>query len=439
MSVQTQKNTMSVLVAKDHTEITTATVQITDPSTAGTFIADGQVVILDSSDNVMTPGTTVSQSPYFRIVAREGATASTAKLNYSARMRGVDLLQATYKAYSAPVEQISYVGYNGTTGSIDNTGTDYLLTVVNDWDDQMWSQQKNRTVYDYTSTAPTQLTIAKSFSYQVNQAGFNSTLLGTGPWIKAEMLNDSTTASNLTGSPTITIVNGSDVATFSNTVATNGLAVGDILRIGGNAASTTTAVYYVSAVPSTDSSLTSSQVKLHTYYQGVSQAATAMGTGYDRVTGATNYGLRFTGLALTWGIPPYSDFKYKKVSFHLELLGFGTTVKSDPSTTPSKGNGSGYEVSEWEYFAMGNEGALNRTIIPLPLGRTQAVSTSTYDTFYLEAADKTGGGPVTGVVPMKIQTFLFLMSGSGTNPAAAKNNLRGQLNPYLNSIGIASV
>ncbi len=88
---------------------------------------------------------------------------------------------------------------------------------------------------------------------------------------------------------------------------------------------------------------------------------------------------------------------------------------------------------------MGNEGALNRTIIPLPLGRTQAVSTSTYDTFYLESADKTGGGPVTGVVPMKIQTFLFLMSGSSTNAAAAKNNLRSQLNPYLNSLGIASV
>ena len=83
----------------------------------------------------MVPGTDVSASPFFRIVSREGATAATARLNYSAVIWGKDLLNAQFKAYVAPTEQISFVGYNGSTGSIDNTSTEYFLTIVDDWDD----------------------------------------------------------------------------------------------------------------------------------------------------------------------------------------------------------------------------------------------------------------------------------------------------------------
>ena len=111
---------------------------------------------------------------------------------------------------------------------------------------------------------------------------------------------------------TLTVVNGSNIATL-DAVDTGVQSVGAIIRVdGANAAITTSIpVYIVTATPSTDSSLSSTQVRFHTFYQGTSVAST-LGTGSGIVATATNWGLKFTGLPLTWGIPPYSDFKFNK-------------------------------------------------------------------------------------------------------------------------------
>ncbi len=425
MSTMTQKNVAGVAVGLDVAGEAIATVQITD-STLGTYIDDGQIIALGmgaAGEVVLPVGGTYATYPSIRLVERNGT-----QLNYSARIFGKDVLAWKGVAGALPTEQVSYVGYNGTTGSIDATGTNYIFQYINDWDDQMWSEQKQVMLWNYYSATATQLSIAQSFTAQINYTGTMATMQGTGPQVSAVMLSDGTTQSGLTGAPTLSITNGSDVITFSNTVATNGAAIGDVIRLGGAAAATTVAVYVIIAVPSTDSTLSASQVRIHTPFQGTSIAAGAEGVAFDRITGSTNYGIKLTGLPLTWSLPPFGDFTFKQVSFHLALQGFGSTSTSEGARA-SKGQGFYKTVAEMEYAAQGNEGALNRSTIPLPTGRHQTVTTTAtliYDGAYIESADTQGNSPITATVPMRIQNWVWIPDGS-----ANRTKLLTQLNPWM--------
>jgi len=151
MSVQTQKNVMNVMVGEefDSAAIAVATLQITDPTVTATYIEDGGVVALGlgAAGEVILPASatnTIANFPSIRLVQRIGNL-----LNFSPRIQGVDVLHFDGVDGVAGAEQVSIVGYNGTTGAIDNSGTDFVLTYVGLWDDMMWSKQQYRKAYDY--------------------------------------------------------------------------------------------------------------------------------------------------------------------------------------------------------------------------------------------------------------------------------------------------
>lgn len=437
----TQKNVLNVLVGGNVAGIAIASVQVTDPSTAATYISNGQVIALGLNVNTgveevipTTLSTTTGAAlyPSIRLVANNNG-----QLNYSARIyardvnfaRGIDGVPGT-------TEQISTVGYNGTSGSIDISSTDYTLTYVGDWDDMMWSEQKYRIAYNYNSTSPTQQGCAQKLSADFNFSNFRSNMAGVGPQAKVEVLSDGTAASPATA-VTIAVVNGSDVATLN--AADAGIqVVGTVLRLGNTTASatgrgTTVPVYIVKAIPSTDSSLSAAQVRLHTFFQGTSDAVVNLTTDAGVVASSTNWGLKFTGLPLTWGLTPYSDYKFMKVSFHLDLKGFGATTYGTP-TQASKGQGDYREVAQMESFAAGNEGALNRTRIPLPTGRHYVDTTGTiaaYDIVSIQSQDKNKRSAITAPVPMGVQTFVAIPDG-----ATSMTKLLTQLNPWLTAAGV---
>lgn len=429
MSVATQSNVLGVLIGSNPTPIATASVQITDPSATATYIADGQIVMLNHLDSPLQPANAnIADTPFVRFVQRSGSN-----LNFSNRLRGVDLMKVTGVTYTAGQEQIYVLGYNGATAgtSLDTSvSNQYIFTIVNTWDVQFWSEQQNRDAYNIVLASNTQSNLAQSISYQVNFAMAKRTAAGTGATVKAEMLADGTTDGS-SGTPTLAVVNGSDIITLSATNASV-QALGAVIRVGATAATTSGPVYVVIATPTTDSSLTSTQVRVHTLYQGATATLT-LGTSAYVVTGSANFGVKFTGLPLSWGIPPYSDFKYLRVQFHFDLVNFGAT--SLTKTQEAKlGIGDYRRVSELEYFAQGNEGALNRTVIPLPTGRHDTVTGATYDSIVLEWADRQKVNAVAGQVPMRQQLYLFIPDG-----ATQQTLILNQLNPYIASAGLATI
>lgn len=425
MSTGTQRNVMGVAVG---TNIAGTAIASVGNDLSG--LADGQIVALGmgaAGEVVLPVGGTFANYPSIRLVERNGS-----QFNYSARIFGSNVI--TWKGIdgvAGTAEQVTTVGYNGSTGSLDATGTNYILEYIPDWNDQQWSQQKRADIWDYYSSSATQKTIAQSFTARINYKGFQNTLNGTGPEISAVMLSDGAAASPATA-VTASVVSGSDIVTLN--AADAGIQViGTVLRLGNTNTSatgrgTTVAVYVVVATPSTDSTLTAAQVKIHTYFQGTTDATLDLTTDAGVVATNTNCGIKLTGLPLTWGLPPYSDFVFKKVYFHLALQGFGTSTLTE-GTRASKGQGDYRAVAELEYFAMGNEGALNRTVIPLPTGRHQTVTDGSipdYDTLYIESADTQGSSPITAAVPMRIQNYVFIPDG-----AAQMTKLLSQLNPWM--------
>ncbi len=443
MAVQSQKNTMDVLIGKDIAGTAIATL-VTNAATQDitTYLPDGQVILvgLNSTTGIEEPvPTTITTTtpagaalyPSVRFAVNNGG-----QVNYSERIFLRDVIAADGTDGTAATQQVTILGYNGTAGSIDATATNYILTFVGDWDWAMWEEQKYRYAFNYYSLNPTQQSIATSFSTQFNRQQFYQVLNGTGQSAKCEVLN-SGAAADWTSAGTVAVVNGSDIVTLSAT-SVDAQVVGAILRLGatGSGVGVTIPVYIVTAIPSTDSTLSSTQVRIHTYFQGTTAAALDATSGdAGLVTAGTNWGLKFTGLPLTWGIPPYSDFKYQVVSFHFDMVGFGTTTVSNP-TLPNRGQGTYQEVAEYENFAMGNQGALNRTVIPLPLGRHATVVDGTitaYDTLQVEHLDKRSNSAIQAPAFMRQQVYVFI-----PDAAANMTKLLTQVNPLFLSAGIIS-
>tara|TARA_R110000868_G_scaffold14414_2_gene67069 strand:+ start:59373 stop:60701 length:1329 start_codon:yes stop_codon:yes gene_type:complete len=432
MSTQTQNNVMSVLIGGDVAGTAIATLVSANNINA---LPEGQIVAVGmrastGKEEILPTTATAATYPSIRLVAM-----NSGQLNYSARIFARDV--NTFKGIdgvAGTTEQVTTIGYNGTTGSIDNSSTEYLLTYVGDWDDMMWSEQKYRKVYDYATLSPTQQGIAQTLSSNFNLDSFRSNNQGVAPQVKCEVLCDGT-AADWTSAGTVAVVNGSNIVTLSATSA-NAQVVGAILRLGstGSGVTTDVPVYIVTATPSTDSSLTSTQLRIHTFFQGTTAAALDATSGDAGIVAtATNWGLKFTGLPLTWGIPPYSDFKFNKVTFHFDLKGFGATTVSNP-TTASRGQGDYREVAEFEYFSQGNDGALNRTVIPLPTGRHYTDVTGTipaYDTIAIESADTQRASAITRTAAMRIQSFVFIPDTSNGNTMSGL--LLSQLNPWMAS------
>jgi hypothetical protein len=138
----------------------------------------------------------------------------------------------------------------------------------------------------------------------------------------------------------------------------------------------------------------------------------------------TDYGISLTGQPLDFVL---GDFKYNKMSFEIQLSGFGTT----PTTTPTaadKGSGTYEEVAELEWFANGEDGAINRIWHPAPAGTSDATAGVTYDVLAIESFDTSEAYAVSGTKPSRNLVYIMLPVGAGQ-----ATNLLAQLNPWLAS------
>lgn len=397
-------NSFGVFIGKSISR--TASVQVYDPANTTTFLANGEVVVVGADGNVLTAGQTVADSEFIRIAQGRGTSADSIISN---KIFGADVTHYKGVSYQAPAEQISYVGYNGSSGAIEAiSGNTYKLRVTFNHDSELWSEQKNIIYNEYTSdSSATASEIAAGFVKK-----YNNTYPANNADIKVERVCDGTfTVAG--GATTATVTNGSKTVTFSG--SGHNFAVGDVIRIGG--ATGTYPVFLVAAV-------SGATVTLDSAYQGTS--GTVANANIGEMSSITSWGLKFTGKALTFSV---GLFKYIKVAFDVTLQDFGTTTVTD-SQTASRGNGTYEEVAELEYFALGFDGWLStRNSVPaVSQPRTDATSGATYDIITIKGYDRTDFGAVSGIKPSPFTIIIAMVDG-----AAQTTNLLAQLNPWMAS------
>lgn len=354
----------------------------TKTTTTISAMNDGEIGIFTPAGTMLTESTAATADSF--IIVKKTANGGIPLV--SNIIKKADIKSAKRVVYTAAVQQVTNVGYNGTSGSIDVVNNnDYHVRV---------SLRQGRTsnhgglylkhgFYSSDSSA-TQYEIAEGlFKNLVNEFSKEA-----NKPVKVTMLSDDAGVA-IGGSETLTANYGSKYVVSSGT--SHALVAGDVVRIAGTA--TTVPVYTVESV-------SGANIKLTVPYQGTS-GATLAAEELTALTGAF-------GLVLTGQAAPHKTGKlHNDLSpniFDVSLEEFGTTTLAN-SANAIAGNGTEKQVKELEWFLQGNEGEYFRMGEPnLFDKRTEA--SGNYDLIVLSIVQNYQGSIVSG--PIKTSYMLAI-------------------------------
>lgn len=295
------------------------------------------------------------------------------------------------KAYVADQEQIDYLGYNGTSGSI-SVVNDNLYFLRLSFHETIIGTHGG--IYIKHGTYKSDLTATQQEIAQ----GLCSSLV-------ADLSKDADRVIDVYRKSSITTVNLVETYTAnygSRWLAASGsvtCAVGDVVRFGG----TTTGLpcYIVTAVGPGNA------IQIDVPYQGTSAAGITVSNGTP--VGTENWGLIFTGLSQLFRTGKIHN---KKISWNTTLEGFGATPFGTTQFY-SMGNGTERQIKELEFFAQGFQGEIYRGPEPMVFPRREQAS-GTYDMITIEFEELFKDSIVTG--PIK-QTYILAIPSSTPNYA----------------------
>jgi hypothetical protein len=342
--------------------------------------------------------------------------------------------KVTRKLGSAGAEQVSVIGYNGTSGSIaaenDNLYTVRLNFKGGFTNNNHGTEYIKHAVYRSDATA-NQAEIATALTasgiYNMSREPKNSS--GQPP-VKFKAVSNVALASDFVFDATFEIsgVNGSDTLLSAAATPTydtvTPLAVGDYLRIGtaagatGGAVALLSDVYRVVALPSTTT------IKLDRPLQ------TATGQ-YTIAAGAITVIPAATAIAANWGIvmtAQAQDFvanptqgvlkQYEKINWVTSLDGFGATPVA-VATAYSLGVNTFEQIAALEIFARGNNGETFRTGSPVQYAWTQQTlsASAPFATIDIEYTDETNHLVGHAKSPKVVTLAIPYSSATGANYA----------------------
>ena len=298
-----------------------------NPST----LNSGEIGIFTPSGVRLTEATAATAEEF--VIYLKPSNSPTFSMMLSPILKKDSIKKISRRAYVAETEQLDFIGFNGSSGSIQAiNNNDYYLTL--DFYEGRTSNHGGFYIRqaEYTSdNSATQAEIAYNIA---------SSLVG-------EFIN--------AGERTVTInrlVNSAGTATVetylpkykSKYVAvstTPTVAVGDYIRFG---AAVTDFAYIVTAVDTTNNIVT-----LDIPYQG---ASATVGAVVDTGSVAADWGIRIQGVQLGF---KKGYLHNRKVSWRIQKEGWGTTTFTE-STKASFGNGTERQMKELEYFTVTDDG-----------------------------------------------------------------------------------
>ena len=297
----------------------------------------------------------LTASDKFFIVQGRGATQPLMKS--PALTKGMVAISAS--KFRAAVQQVTIVGYNGTTGSLPVANNSDFWIKVRKRDNDAANRSQPMSLFagpvktDATGTQAelAMALVASGYRNFTNQEPANG-------YLRFEAITNATSTA-VTGATSLTFTYKSKVVAITGS-ATGNVAVGDFLRVGG--AAVTNAVYRVTAV-------TATAITLSTFFVGdtttLAVANVHVITAANAATG--NFGVRLTGIVAPFDVNAFRDYYANR----------WTTSFSDGSTLitvtgAQNGNGVWQQVAMDEYLNYGFEGENNQLAVP-SLARDQYV------------------------------------------------------------------
>ena len=366
-----------------------------DDTDISTLAAKSGQFIFEETDKIEAGTVVASGTNYFFAFKDAGSV-----IHKSPTFDGGTVVNAVSKDTVALTEQVTYVGYNGTSGSLDAANaTYYSLGIVLNHTFGLLNNSPLIKTIPFKSTAATQSNIAagivnagvKAFDRQANRD------------VKFERIN-SGAASDALGTATLSVVNqGTDIVFSEDMTAL--VTAGTIIRIGGLGAGTTPC-YIVSSV---DAGVGAARVyTLDQKFQGSTDTAVAANLVESVTEG--DWGIKMTGVSITDAkFNPITDTPYV-VDFEVELNDNFSTAEVTYSTQPDIGFGTYQLVSYDEALGLFNDKDKQVNAYPPQPNHTfEAVVGEAYNLIEFEASDSKFSSATTGLNPIsKFRIRLWL-------------------------------
>ena len=355
MALDSKNNIKSVFIVPDKS-VTTATKMT--PGSAGA----GRIAVTDVSNNVLDATTVLLQST-IKIVKDRGASLPLQQV----RLNIADIIAYSGACYQDPTEQVSYIGFNGTAGSIA-TNNDTFYEIKLEHVPNAFAYGKRPANYKYgtyqSDGGATEEEIATGLVKSLIQ---NFKPNRTIDWrVFSSTVNGSTsTAAIDTDIVDLKVTKYSKAVTITTT-GPAAITSGTYLRFGSSA--TNTSIYKVvtgfSGVAGTYT------IILDYAFQG--ESATYLDTQVFSVIPTTNnWGIKIEGIKQKYDVNRWRQ--YDKVRFNPFINGaFVNATVTTPVATTAAFDGVGvYEqAANDEYISWGDEGQIFVDQVP-PLFREQ--------------------------------------------------------------------
>ena len=317
-------------------------------------------------------------------------------LSFTAPFKYADVSNAAKQATSPRVEQITYVGYNGTSGSMDAANSTYYgLKIILDHTFGTLNNSPLILTIPYKSDASaTQSEVAAGLAIAATK-----TLARYNKCIKVERINSGAVA-NALGTATASVVNGGSQITFSEDM-TSLVVAGTILRIGGLGAG----VQPCYLVTGTDGGTTTARIYyLDQPYQGTTAATQAANT-IESVTEG-NWGLKLTGISVTDANFNYLTDEPFVVSFHVQIPNFVTATVTY-STAAYIGTGTYQQIAYQEAYSQFQNKTRELSRYPQTSFNVDAISGDTYDQCVFEVKNNDFIDATTGIRPVSKMRYII--------------------------------
>jgi hypothetical protein len=373
-------------------------------------LADGEIRLF-TADGVVIDNTNDVLGMDFRI-AVGGANGKASFV--SELINGTKLTTTQALNVNAPVAEVlenQFIGYNGTSGSIDAIDNNLYMVQVY-IEDYLTSSHDGRYIkhFQYKSdSSATQAEIAIGLAGSaINNFNREAKNASGDPMMIFKALCNDALAAAFDFDETVSVTKGSKVIVNADATPTyntgTAIAVGDFIRIGAAAASAVALdsdVYEVVAVSGADITL---------------DRPVQVATG-DRVTGSsyTQVITAAAGAAANWGINASGTTKdhvtgkefYNVIRFNLNAKDFGNTT-TPAKTAAVKGEGDARAVIDHEWFAAGNRGEyfrMGEPAIHTFVSKADKVTPLTYNITRITYADAHLVGFQDNVSPKSITLY----------------------------------
>ncbi len=313
----------------------------------------GEICILNPEGTIMSESDAGSATSF-----RVGLNRGTEPNVISDTIGVTKVSNYKLKAYAAATQQLDYIGYNGTAGSIEvnNNALYYVRLYLEDLFNRSSSDGRRVKFGAYKSTAAA---TQEAIAFGITDSLIRNFQREAEDQIKFERICDEAGVALGTGVGALTFTKGSKFVTAATAIendsgAGTALVVGDYLRAG---TAVTSPIYKITAIDTTAGGF----VTLDIPYQG--DDLTGADTAFEQVeaaaAAAAEWGLKLTGLPLDYKL---GKIKYKVSRFETQVdssEGFISTPITKAAAA-SPGTGTLEIVQELEWFTQGHEGEFFR-------------------------------------------------------------------------------